>query len=98
MQPRKEPSTLAAIITSPNDAVRNRSLDAFCRSASLPELMAESTALDLLRRKSENLYERVRASFFLYRDTSLPYTTEVWCTNSGPDTLRRLLPSIAAPF
>lgn len=59
-------SQLVDIITSSDPAVRNRSLDAFCRSASLAELLAECQALDAFRRTSENLYERVRASFFLY--------------------------------
>jgi hypothetical protein len=57
---------LSDIITSPDPAVRNRSLDAFCRSASLEELLAESKELEKFRRRSENLYERVRALFFLY--------------------------------
>ena len=45
---------------------RDRSLDALCRDASLAELLAECRALDLFRRSSDNLYERVRALFFLY--------------------------------
>ncbi len=59
-------SQLVHIITSPDPAIRNRSLDAFCRSASLAELMAECASLDAFRRASDNLYERVRALFFLY--------------------------------
>ena len=59
-------SRLIEIITSPDPAMRNRSLDAFCRSASLAELMAECASLDAFRRASDNLYERVRALFFLY--------------------------------
>jgi hypothetical protein len=46
--------------------VRNRSVDAFCRGATAQELLEECAALDALRRSSDNLYERVRASFFLY--------------------------------
>jgi hypothetical protein len=57
---------LAQIITSADASVRDRSLDAFCRSASLETLLAECAALDALRRTSDNLYERVRALFFLY--------------------------------
>jgi len=57
---------LEEIITSPDPAVRDRSLDAFCRSASLGELLDEAATLDALRRRSGNLYERVRACFFLY--------------------------------
>ncbi|MCW5980216.1 MAG: UTP--glucose-1-phosphate uridylyltransferase [Bryobacteraceae bacterium] len=59
-------SALAAIITSADPEERNRPLDAFCRTASLGELLRECEALEGLRRSSENLYERVRALFFLY--------------------------------
>jgi hypothetical protein len=59
-------SQLIEIITSSDPAVRNRSLDAFCREAALPALLAECAALDAFRRQSDNLYERVRALFFLY--------------------------------
>ncbi len=57
---------LVSIITATDPAVRNQSLDAFCRPASLKELLAECAELDAFRRQSENLYERVRALFFLY--------------------------------
>ena len=60
------PGKLVDLITSPEDAVRNRSLDAFCREAALPELMIECGELESFRRRSENLYERVRALLFLY--------------------------------
>ena len=59
-------SRLIEIITSREGAVRNRSLDDVCSAASFPELLAECAALDAFRRQSENLYERVRALFFLY--------------------------------
>ncbi len=59
-------SRLTAIITASDPAVRNRPLDDFCLSAGLDELMTECRALDELRRSSDNLYERVRALFFLY--------------------------------
>ncbi len=59
-------SELWPIITSSDAEVRNRSLDAFCRAASARELLAECAALDQHRRASANLYERVRALFFLY--------------------------------
>ena len=57
---------LVTIITSPDAAVRDRSVDAFCRAASLADLLAECAELDAFRRTSDNLYERVRALFFLY--------------------------------
>ncbi|HAJ34537.1 MAG TPA: hypothetical protein DCL15_02420, partial [Chloroflexi bacterium] len=59
-------SQLIEIITAQAPDVRNRSLDAFCRAATLDELLAECAALDAFRRRSDNLYERVRALFFLY--------------------------------
>src|SRR5438552_2643828 len=57
---------LIDIITSSDDATRNRSLDDVCRAASFDELLAECASLEAFRRQSENLYERVRALFFLY--------------------------------
>jgi REP element-mobilizing transposase RayT len=57
---------LLALITSPDPALRDRSLDEVCAQASAEELLAECDALDLFRRTSPNLYERVRALFFLY--------------------------------
>jgi hypothetical protein len=59
-------SELTSIILSHDPEVRNRSLDAFCRQASRDDLLAECQALEQLRRTSPNLYERVRALFFLY--------------------------------
>src|SRR5574340_889224 len=59
-------SELVRIITAADAAGRDRSLDAFARASSLPCLLAECQALDGFRRASDNLYERVRALFFLY--------------------------------
>jgi hypothetical protein len=59
-------SELWEIITAADPEVRNRSVDAFCRSAKADQLLAEAAALEQLRRSSENLYERIRALFFLY--------------------------------
>ncbi|OQA44527.1 MAG: UTP--glucose-1-phosphate uridylyltransferase [Chloroflexi bacterium ADurb.Bin325] len=41
-------------------------MDAFARAATRDELLAECAELDAFRRASRNLYERVRALFFLY--------------------------------
>ncbi|WCJ61229.1 UTP--glucose-1-phosphate uridylyltransferase [Fontisphaera persica] len=57
---------LIEIITSQDAALRNQSLDAWCRGRPLAELLAACAALDDFRRKADNLYERVRALFFLY--------------------------------
>ncbi|MEZ4673429.1 MAG: UTP--glucose-1-phosphate uridylyltransferase [Caldilineaceae bacterium] len=59
-------SELVQIIIAVDPNIRNRSLDAFCRAATLPQLLRECQALDEFRRSSTNLYERVRALFFLH--------------------------------
>ena len=59
-------SLLTEVITAGDAETRNRSLDALCREATLENLLAECEALDRFRRSSDNLYERVRALFFLY--------------------------------
>ncbi|MBM3880731.1 MAG: UTP--glucose-1-phosphate uridylyltransferase [Verrucomicrobia bacterium] len=59
-------SQLVSIILSDEPTVRNQSLDGFCAPATLPELLAECRELDAFRRRSDNLYQRVRALFFLY--------------------------------
>ncbi len=58
-------SLLIAVITAGGEE-RDRSLDAICRDLPLDALLAECQALDRFRRTSDNLYERVRALFFLY--------------------------------
>ncbi len=59
-------SELINIIKSADADIRNRSLDAYCRNASLSDLTDACRQLDEFRRNSENLYEQVRALFFLY--------------------------------
>ncbi len=59
-------SELTSIILATDEQSRNRSLDAFCLGATPAELLAECEALDQLRHASDNLYQRVRALFFLY--------------------------------
>ncbi len=59
-------SRLVGVITARDPETRDSSLDAYCRAATLEELQAECEALDRFRRASDNLYERVRALFFLY--------------------------------
>jgi hypothetical protein len=58
--------TLVRLITAADPAIRNRGLDEFCSAASIADLLEECAALETFRRRSENLYERVRALFFLY--------------------------------
>jgi len=59
-------SRLVEIITAPDPAARNRALDDICAPLTLDELLAECAALEQFRRSRTNLYERVRALFFLY--------------------------------
>lgn len=59
-------ASLIDIITSDDPALRDRSLDSWCRTASFDELLRECQKLEAFRHQSANLYERVRASFFLY--------------------------------
>jgi hypothetical protein len=57
---------LLRIITATEPALRNQSLESACVGFSVDELLRECARLDEFRRRSENLYERVRALFFLY--------------------------------
>jgi len=57
---------LLRIITADDPGLRNQSLDAACDPLSLDELLHQCAALDDFRRRCENLYQRVRALFFLY--------------------------------
>jgi hypothetical protein len=59
-------SELTAIITAQSKSVRDRSLDAFCKDASRERLLQECRALEDFRHTTGNLYEQVRALFFLY--------------------------------
>ena len=58
--------SLTDIITASDPALRNTSLDAVCRDHSLKELLEHCDHLEAFSRESDNLYERVRALFFLY--------------------------------
>src|SRR5216683_4143871 len=57
---------LRTIITADAPHVRDQSLEAFCRDATLDGLLAECADLESFRRECDNLYQRVRALFFLY--------------------------------
>ncbi len=57
---------LIGIITATDPAVRNKSLDSVCSGLSVGELLRQCAELDTFRRRSDNLYQRVRALFFLY--------------------------------
>ena len=59
-------SALIDIITAEDQSVRDQALENFCRSASRVQLLDECRALEEFRHTSRNLYEQVRALFFLY--------------------------------
>jgi hypothetical protein len=59
-------STLTAIVTAEDPGVRDQAMDSFCQSASLQQLLMECRSLEEFRHASVNLYEQVRALFFLY--------------------------------
>src|SRR5688572_32313378 len=59
-------SRLTEIIIAGDARVRDQALDTLCRDWPAAKLLEECEALDRFRRKSTNLYERVRALFFLY--------------------------------
>jgi REP element-mobilizing transposase RayT len=58
-------SVLIPLIDSPDAAIRDLPLDERIAGLSTSELIAECDALDAFRRTAPNLYERVRALFFL---------------------------------
>src|SRR5436190_1807061 len=62
---RSNAVSLTDLITSHDPAIRDRSLDDACAGLSAKQLVEECDALESFRHRSENLYERVRALFFL---------------------------------
>ena len=58
--------SLVAIITAADPAVRDTPLETACSGASAQDLLAACDELDEFWRSADNLYERVRALFFLY--------------------------------
>ncbi|MGA8727856.1 MAG: hypothetical protein WB608_03830, partial [Terracidiphilus sp.] len=58
-------SRFIAVITGSGDQ-RDVSLDALSRGLTINQLLDECQTLERFRRDCDNLYERVRALFFLY--------------------------------
>ena len=79
-------SELVAIIAAREPERRNRALEAACRDVPAAGLLEECAALDRFRRTSANLYERVRAAFFLYaiHRFHLPFRPGVAATGHVP--------------
>src|SRR5262249_48666548 len=57
---------LVDTITSPDPRIRDRSVRHLTEGASTAEVLAACGDLEAFRQRSENLYERVRASMFLH--------------------------------
>ena len=53
-------------ITSQEPTIRNISFYQLCKNKTLPKLLKELEGLEIFRQQTSNLYERVRASLFLY--------------------------------
>ena len=70
---------LVDIITSEIPEIRNLSLKEACAQKSVSELLQECEALEQFRNNSSNLYDKVRALFFLYaiHRFHLPFFSEV---------------------
>ena len=63
---KSEMSIFLDAIRSSDPAVRNQSLDSCCAGLTAEQLIGACLELDQFRRTSTNLYERVRALFFLH--------------------------------
>src|ERR1043166_205412 len=61
-----ESHALLRTITATDPAIRNQSLERACAGLSIEQLLEQCAGLDSFRRKSDNLFERVRALLFLY--------------------------------
>jgi UDP-N-acetylglucosamine pyrophosphorylase len=59
-------SPLINIISTSIPEIKNKSLDEYCKNASLSELLSEAEKLEQYRKEEPNLYNRVRTLFFLY--------------------------------
>lgn len=59
-------TSLVEIITAPDPAIRNQALDTLVENATTVELLEQCAELEAFRHRSDSLYERVRACFFLY--------------------------------
>ena len=59
-------SHLINIIRSTDPSLKNKSIDEFCKKASIEDLLGEAKLLEQYRKDDSNLYNRVRALFFLY--------------------------------
>jgi len=80
-------SDLVKIIADNDPAWRHRSLESACSGMSPERLRSECEALERFRQTSENLYERVRALFFLYAIHRFHLPSALQSRASGPGSL-----------
>jgi hypothetical protein len=59
------PARVTDLIGSAETATRDQAIDRWCEGRSIAELLADCAELDAYRRQESNLYQRVRALFFL---------------------------------
>ncbi len=73
---REMSSRLMQIITATDPPVRNQSLDAVCRGASLEHLLAECAELDAFRRAERESLRTSAGAFLPLRHSSLSYAAQ----------------------
>jgi hypothetical protein len=80
------PHSLIEILTSPEPAVRDTPIQTALAGMGATELLAQCAALESFRRKTANLYEKVRALFFLHaiHRFFLPATGQLPTTGALP--------------
>jgi hypothetical protein len=59
------PLRVTDLIASADPATRDQAIDTWCTGRSVAALLADCAELDVYRRRETNLYQRVRALFFL---------------------------------
>lgn len=70
-------SAFLEVITSPDPEVRNTPIESLVQGMDAHALWQACRELDAFRRSSENLYERVRALFFLFAICRFPLPEQV---------------------
>jgi galactokinase/mevalonate kinase-like predicted kinase len=83
---------LISIVTATEPELRNQSLEGACADLSLEKLLEQCAKLDAFRRTSENLYERVRALFFLYAIHRFHLPIQLGSTRNTQHATRSLIP------
>jgi hypothetical protein len=80
------------VIQSADPAIRDLGLESLCAPLTTNELLAQCEKLDRFRRTSDNLYERVRALFFLYAIHRFHLPQKLAADSSGTGRPPALIP------